>query len=336
MLVSAFLGNSLNVDQSWRSGRTHIGLHQGFQNQSTVGCKATPDESSRTILRLIVQNDHGSTALEAVLMSSPRLATLCSSDVWQCEGHKLLDKEGHGTAEEERDIDMVLEAYSKYWNLSQPVFLDKKTKWLSLAKEEDKPLLEAKLPASLQMLGVDNLLTSYVIMYKPMCLWPMSHIIVQEVKADPQRRARAELKGLQDQMELHKYLVSVGRPVLVINYADLLWHPIVTKRRLEAFLPCLGSLDVDFVPKLGVDIFPGNNMKISTGVQSYGEMIDPSEYNYMLGDVENGTRGECLVDDTLPNKEVDFTGGLEQFLDSEEQKMLNDAYLYFDELADDI
>mmetsp|Transcript_29823 Transcript_29823/g.65023 ORF Transcript_29823/g.65023 Transcript_29823/m.65023 type:complete len:357 (-) Transcript_29823:85-1155(-) len=320
------------------SSRAESGLLDGsatWQFNNSAACEAKPERSTRTMLRVIVPNNHGSTAMEAVLMSSKRLGTLCSSDVWQCEGHKLLEKLGHGSASEETDPTLLLETYSQYWDLKKSVFLDKKTKWMSLAAEEDQPLMTAPLPKAMINAGISDLQTAYIIMYKPVCLWPQSHFVVDHVQQDPYTHAHRELDELEEQAELHRHLVSVGRPTLVINYADLVWNPDFTQKRLEAFLPCLAPFDLDFVPELGSDVFPGNLMKISTGVRSYGEQTDPMECcNFKLGEPRTENRGKCLRDDDRPNDEADFLGGLQLFLEPEAQRRLRTATLYLDRLSD--
>eukprot|EP00448_Togula_jolla_P019382 CAMPEP_0170590180 /NCGR_PEP_ID=MMETSP0224-20130122/11731_1 /TAXON_ID=285029 /ORGANISM="Togula jolla, Strain CCCM 725" /LENGTH=358 /DNA_ID=CAMNT_0010913957 /DNA_START=210 /DNA_END=1286 /DNA_ORIENTATION=+ len=304
---------------------------QFVDESSAPACEAVPDASSRIILRVVVPNNHGSTAMEATLMSSPRLATLCSSNVWQCEGHKLLEQQGHGTVVEELDTTLWLKTFSKHWDLQKSVLLDKKTKWMSLAIKEDTPLLEATPPRAMRSLGVRSLQTAYVIMYKPICLWPLSHFVVDHIRSKPRLHAQRELDELEEQVQLHKYLRSVGRPVLVVNYADLVWNSDITKKRLENFLPCLGSLDMDYVPKPGVDVFPGNNMKISMGVKTYGQQSDPKECcNYQLPEPESRRRGRCMRDDEWPNEGVSFRGGLDQFLDKDRQNRLARATHYLD------
>mmetsp|Transcript_8326 Transcript_8326/g.18183 ORF Transcript_8326/g.18183 Transcript_8326/m.18183 type:complete len:364 (-) Transcript_8326:84-1175(-) len=342
--VSALNGNALLLR------RAESNLTRQNHNDSTVdfldleerlvseasgpACQAEPDSSTRVILRVVVPNNHGSTAMEATLMSSTNLATLCASNVWQCEGHKLLEQLGHGTVMEELDTSLWLKTFSKHWNLEKPVLLDKKTKWMSLAINEDRPLVEATPPQAMQSMGIRSLQTAYVIMYKPICLWSLSHFVVDHIKNKPRVHARRELDELEEQVQLHKYLRSEGRPVVVVNYADLVWNSDFTKKRLESFLPCLGSLDMDYVPKLGVDVFPGNNMKVSTGVKTYGQQSDPIDCcNYQLPEPELRMKGRCMRDDEWPNEGVSFRGGLDQFLDKERQRRLAKATHYLDRFS---
>eukprot|EP00448_Togula_jolla_P018748 CAMPEP_0170591460 /NCGR_PEP_ID=MMETSP0224-20130122/12417_1 /TAXON_ID=285029 /ORGANISM="Togula jolla, Strain CCCM 725" /LENGTH=358 /DNA_ID=CAMNT_0010915329 /DNA_START=45 /DNA_END=1121 /DNA_ORIENTATION=+ len=344
LVASVLRGSALNLASSFQTDRIGwtgnasavrlLEVDEYVAEKSPAGCELHPDQSIRTLLRVIVPNNHGSTAMQAVLMSSSSVATLCTSNVWQCEGHKLLEQQGHGSATEELDSDLMLETYSKFWNLERPVLLDKKTKWMSLAIDEDRPLLEATPPRAMRRLGVRSIQPAYLIMYKHICLWPMSHFVTQHVQADPKTHAQRELAEIEEQVELHRYLVSAGRPVLVVNYADLIKHPHFTRKRLEAFLPCAGAFDMDFVPQLGVDVFPGNAIKITTGVQTYGNEANLKQCcNFQLGKPRKGEYGKCLKDDTRPNQQVNFRGGLEQFLDSDEQSRLELATRYLDELS---
>merc|ERR1711924_500634 len=90
----------------------------------------------------------------------------------------------------------------------------------------------------------------------------------------------------------HHWLLREGETVLVINLADLMWRPWRTRERIQNFMPCLGELDVDYVPKLGDDLVIGNLWKADGSARAFGETIDPSSFY----DVESQT---CYNSDVL-------------------------------------
>ena len=45
--------------------------------------------------------------------------------------------------------------------------------------------------------------------------------------------------------------------------------------QVKRFAPCTGDLDLNFVPKLGVDISEANMLKIEGSIRSYGKSLAP-------------------------------------------------------------
>jgi len=233
-----------------------------------ASCGAAVPPDSRALLFTLCPPYHGSTALEGVLMSSSNLATLCSSRRWQCEGREIMMKHGRSGEPSEWDYEDMLAQYSEYWNLSRPVFLEKTPSQIFAVQREHDGVLRARLPPKLRNKhGVKHLDTIYVLMWRPVCLGVLSSHLEQEEKK--------ELDYLQRLVDAHRYLTRIGVPVLVINYADLVWRPELTLRRLSSFLPCLGQLDIDFVPREGKDVFRGNKWKVSGSVREFGRRVDP-------------------------------------------------------------
>ena len=92
------------------------------------------------------------------------------------------------------------------------------------------------------------------------------------------------------ELEMHAsnvaYLHERRRPVLVLSYSDLLWDTPRVARELTAFLPCLGRLDPDFEPTLGVDFFPQTKMKTirsktrTSSIMAYGAANQPKSCGF--------------------------------------------------------
>lgn len=45
--------------------------------------------------------------------------------------------------------------------------------------------------------------------------------------------------------------------------------------QVKRFAPCTGDVDLNFVPKLGVDISEANMLKIEGSIISYGKAVEP-------------------------------------------------------------
>eukprot|EP00448_Togula_jolla_P001163 CAMPEP_0170611684 /NCGR_PEP_ID=MMETSP0224-20130122/23319_1 /TAXON_ID=285029 /ORGANISM="Togula jolla, Strain CCCM 725" /LENGTH=363 /DNA_ID=CAMNT_0010937133 /DNA_START=45 /DNA_END=1136 /DNA_ORIENTATION=- len=337
-LLSRSSGSSLSVMSRRSRGKGNASLDSNWEH--FVGCPKQPASRDRTWLRLVVANNHGSTALESVLMSSPKLATLCSAEVWQCEGRKLLER----TFQKNPDLvpmDQVLETFSETWDLNRSVFLDKQTQSFPQLEGEDD-VVRNTLPRRMKAHGIEKLRPAYIIMYKPLCLWTLSHLVTKEVFKDPRAVAKFELKRLQQQVQVYEKFASQGRAPLVLNYAHLIWHPDFAKQRLERYLPCLGSLDMDFVP----EEVPGTGMKITMGTQSYGNTFEPvSCCGWEAARLDQGFAGKCMrstqkgtnySSQALVNG-VNVSASLKipliDLLDEAEQESLEAAYRILDHLS---
>jgi hypothetical protein len=261
--------------EALRKPDLHSYLDNSVQSQSAVhpACEVEIPRDSRLILLPIVPSYHGSTSLEAVLMSSESktLSTLCSYGGYQCEGGFIMKDHGYRmNHQEDWSFSKMLKLYSKVWNLSKPILLDKTplTLWYS-AKKENRAIHKGPIPSALAHRGVNNVRLAYVLMWRPFCLGQLS--------SHWNRTIIHESTRVKMLVESHKYLLQRGDPVLVVNYGDLLWSPSYTKGRLQHFLPCLGDLDFNYVPKLGEDIFPENQWKQDGSVLEFGATIDPEE-----------------------------------------------------------
>lgn len=247
----------------------------------TVGCTEKVPQNQRILLTSNAQAMHGTTALLTLLMSSDRLSTLCAGRSWQCEGYPLARDKGACTEAElngkwdckkHLTSEATLNMLSAYWNLKRPVLYDKEFP----GADDYSALLSAEsVPSMMKDNGITRLSRAHLFMWTPLCvrgltshsqfapwgekIWGASRAHFEEVRT---------LEILQDQ---HAKLVSEGVPVLVINYADLLWKTDVTVQRFLKFMPCLGQLDADFIPKMHVDMFPENEFKVEEGIRDYGQ-----------------------------------------------------------------
>lgn len=242
----------------------------------------------RILLIPLVPAHHGSTALESVLMSSRNVSTLCSSNGWQCEGRAImLDEQKsedtalwYPTLVENYTLGwnftLALELFSRYWDLDRPILLEKTPRQMLVVEEARAAFRGAQLPARFFHRGIVQLRLAYVMMWRPICLHVLSSLATKHVNSSSGKRVgKLELQYLEKQVEDHRYLTGVGESVLVINLADLMWRGDRTLGRLQGFLPCGGPLDLDFVPRLGVDIFEGNMWKAPLSVRAFGRNTEP-------------------------------------------------------------
>jgi len=254
----------------------------------------------------IVPYFHGSTALENVVASSTDLATLCTARTHECEGQWLImgpDK-GFEKAPQAPDrmfwsASTVLQRLSPYWDLARPVLLYKDAGFFRLAawseRAEDKGnghtrmwrtvldqqrLSTVPLPPAMRAAGIERLRLSYIIMWRPWCMWSLSSETREAYGTDASKWATKELIFHENQARYHKELAQLGIATLVVSYADLIWEPDLTARRLQAFLPCLHGIDVDFVMQEGVDYFDGNDFKIRSSIREFGQSHPPETCQY--------------------------------------------------------
>lgn len=185
-----------------------------------------------------------------------------------------------------------------------------------------RELGKAQLPGSMLGLGIRSLEIRLIIMWRPWCLARLSSHARRDMESDYRMWAYNEfIMTLSRHATHHKYLTTLGASswrtpwdpkdgaaweqpqvistmtysVLVISYADLLWRQPYTLARLRAFLPEAASdLHTDFVPRLGVDYFPENYLKVHGTVAQYGEMHPSASVGY------DPSEATCAVDTADP------------------------------------
>lgn len=246
----------------------------------TSACSTSAPRGTRVLLVILVPPFHGSSALEGVLLSSPKVASLCSGRTWQCEGQTLLrhhDKPFYEPRNWTGHFTEVLSVFSHYWNLSRPVLLDKSPSSWNYARRIYESASRATLPEQMTSHGVERLVVRFILMWRPLCLRAIASF-------DPPYER--EVRKLETQAASHRELSAMGVPVLVVNYADLLWRTDRTQRRINSYFPCMQPVDLDYTPRLGVDIWEENDWKARGTVRAFGKRHPPQEccrYNLAEG-----------------------------------------------------
>ena len=77
---------------------------------------------------------------------------------------------------------------------------------------------------------------------------------------------------------MHKAVRSLGVPILFTTYPELMYDSQGFAKRVQRFAPCLGGVDPDFLPKLNVDIWKENMLKIEGTPAEYGAANPPASF----------------------------------------------------------
>lgn len=245
--------------------------------------EAGTKSSVRHLLIGVTAPYHGSSAFQGAMMSSKKLSHLCSLGTWQCEGFwKMFEYSADNDKRNNVsnwDISEMLSTYAGGWNLSNPVLFDKSPVPMMQVEAFHKKFKAVSLPSALTSIGIQELKLGYVLMWRPICLSNLSSYSIKNIeKYGHKVWAEKEMGVLQDHVNQLNYMDSQGLSVLVVNFANLIWKPWATRDRLQNFLPCLGELNMNHVPTLGDQLYPGNLFKAKVSVSEYGQSVDPSKY----------------------------------------------------------
>jgi len=134
------------------------------------------------------------------------------------------------------------------------------------------------VPRDLASQGVTRVRWAVVIMYRPWCMWSMSRHATSDRGVNRSAWASTTLFELEDLAATHRELRRRNVPVLVMSYAQLLWRPWSVERRAAVFAPCVGALNLSFVPRLGIDVFEENELKVDGSIRSYGASVPPETF----------------------------------------------------------
>lgn len=234
-------------------------------------------EDTRTLLLQLTFPFHGSTALEGVLMSSDKISTLCYGNRNQCEGKWLMMDHGYRGDSSAWDWSIALDVFSETWNISRPILMDKTPNYIQNIRHTHESIKAAKLPEKFKAEGISTLKLQYILLWRPVCLARLSKHFNQ---AEDEER---ELRMFEQSVQAHKYLVQ-NASVIVVSIADLMWRPTSTALRLQTYLPNVETLDPEFVPQLGTDVFESNRWKADGSVAEFGRSVDPGTIGYSVVD----------------------------------------------------
>lgn len=269
--------------------------------------------SERILISAVGEAFHGTSALEQVLMSSKSLATLCSCKTWQCEAKWLPGLQDSNAFE--WDYKDYLGKTSACWNLHRKVFFHKfmlgdscpsvmlheyDTCRTDVVNHLHSALSNVELPQAMVSRGIQHITPVYIFLWRPLCLAQLStHVARLLEKYLIEKVAMQEIMFIEQMMSSHRGLTEQGVPVLVVSLADLIWNPERNRRRLQEFLPCLGELDMDFVPSH--NIIEGNMFKADGSVKDYGEHVSPKEIYDLEAGKCAGSKSHMLLETVNAN-----------------------------------
>eukprot|EP00039_Didymoeca_costata_P013066 m.193209 g.193209 ORF g.193209 m.193209 type:complete len:405 (-) comp15664_c0_seq5:1740-2954(-) len=245
---------------------------------------------------------HGTTAVQQALMSNPDVSTLCKGKSWQCEGWKIDDvvkspKNGPISSRGEKkkllkknkidkassaSITRAFSKWSKYWNLSEPVLLEKTPSQVYIIEEMYNVIKKREFP---KIYG--DLIPVYIFVWRPFCLYRLSsHTRALAKDKGDAFAVNKELSILKLLLESAMKMRENQAPVLIVNYAELIWKPEVAEKRLHKFFECLPKgFNMSFVPHMGRDAFKSNKWKPKGSVQGFGEKKHPDNFGFSLADM---------------------------------------------------
>jgi hypothetical protein len=174
--------------------------------------------------------------------------------------------------------DELLRYYGKLWSYqSKLVLVDKEPHpGLNCALSSHGPYLLHTTPFTLP--GVAALEPYFLVMWRPWCIGvKLSSHGREYFEKDISTGLLVLFRQFKQIAESHQRLVRIpGARVLLISYAQLIWDTERLTHRLLDFLPCLQSLKSDFTPRLGVDIFAENAIKVHGSIVQFGNANVPS------------------------------------------------------------
>jgi len=186
---------------------------------------------------------YGSTALFALLATSPNVATLCGAGKVNCEGQYLLQQAGLMPARDRYTEDYpknwtaAVEVFARTWNMSQPLLVDKSPSNVFKTERIARDLVNS---------GRD---VDFIIMSRSPCFVETLDWKSPALKADFSWEEYAQ--------RLEKARHLPGTRSLLLHYEDLVTDPYGVSRRLVEFLPQLGQVDPAWNPihELGSPVY---------------------------------------------------------------------------------
>jgi len=195
------------------------------RKQGPVHAPARNISQKQVYLFVLVAPYTGSTAVSGLLATSPKLATLCAAETQFCEGQWILsDKcnlftyEDRWLVDKPKDWNEALKCYSKYWNLSQPVLMDKSPSSIGKA---------AKIYSDLQR---EDKEAKFLMVTRSPCYNAVAMIDEQSSK-----------DILDDLLESKRKLPP--QALLHLTYEDLVHDPYAFAEKILDFLPQLETID---------------------------------------------------------------------------------------------
>lgn len=287
--------------------------HMVFHAAGSAACRETMPSSERLWLTVDTSPLHGSSALFLLLhYGSNHTTTICSSGSWQCESWVKMLHDNLSAVSLLDSWRSQLLAHSSFWDLNKPVWL---TKWAPYDVPTPPPAftrpeglhaiikrthldksnlmsilqqLPSTLPQPLHQVGVGLVRMAVVMMHRPWCLWPLSRSATASRRQNISAWASSELDSMEELVARYNRHRMVGRPVLMLNYADLVWNMEEVAKQLFTFTPCLGQLRTYESPPVA----HGDRNKLVMHTGSFGSMRKQDSHSCCA---YNKSRSSCIA-----------------------------------------
>mmetsp|Transcript_20649 Transcript_20649/g.39188 ORF Transcript_20649/g.39188 Transcript_20649/m.39188 type:complete len:333 (-) Transcript_20649:131-1129(-) len=189
----------------------------------------------------------GSSALHSLLMTSPRVTSLCPANVWMCEGREILVNKGGFMrpraqwTSEQLNWTSVFEEYEKYWSMGPP--------GAHIRVEKSTFMNIVKLPQIMEHFANDKSRVGFILMTRSPCnrkVYNMKNHINQT-----EQESRLWLQ--------HNALATLhlaGFSAMELKYENMVMDPCKFTKDVLDFLPELETLNPG-VSGYPVDKYPG-------------------------------------------------------------------------------
>lgn len=285
-----------------------------------VACRASTAPTERLWLTVDATPRHGSTALFLLLdQGSASTTTICSAGSWQCESWIKMLHANLSSGSLVQSWRSQLDAHAAFWDLRKPVWL---TKWAPFDVPTPPPSfsrpagfnaiimrdridsaevlaivrrLPTELPERVRREGISCVRSAVVMMHRPWCLWPLSSSATTARRKSISDWATGELSKLEGLAARYSHHRRVQRPLIMLNYADLLWRFDAVTHRLVKFAPCLGRLSMH--TNNSVRVGDSNRIAMHTGsffIQSRPDPASCCGYNVSSSSCMD-TRGDMYI-----------------------------------------
>jgi len=194
------------------------------------------------------------------------------------------------------DYTIAMERWSDLWDMTRPIFFEKTpSQWVRILTMVEG-IRAAPLPPRMVAAGIRKLDIKAIMMWRPWCMSTgelSSHAEYNIEQCGQRGYLRVEHELNRRLAAKHRELTTrLGVRVLVVSYADLLWQTDSTLERMQDFLPEVGTLDMNYAPVDGVDVWPLNQWKAVGDSKEFGKSHPPSAFEY------DTATNSCPVDDS--------------------------------------
>ena len=168
-------------------------------------------------------------------------------------------------------LPMRLQRLAVWLNLSKNILLLSKHStgaryWLYNASHYATP---AALPSRLRNAGIARIKPRAIVLWTPLCVARQNHSHHADRNGNASHAVKYTLWHLHQTVQSLWKFASLGIPAIALSQGDVLWDGGAVRRRLHAFVPCLGQLSTEADPH-ALKWAKGNTFKAHGSIAEYG------------------------------------------------------------------